>query len=135
MAELAKAARKSVRYRIQHKLRYSRYRIDGAADFIEGETKDMSQAGLAFQSRLGFAEGDLILIEVNLPGWQRERTGFMRPLELTNGVPFRFIGRVRWCHMTGTRFSVGVSFESIDHDHQRAVGKYLSKRFPRELGS
>lgn len=92
----------------------------------ESLTKNLSAGGILFQSDTLYLPGDLVRIEIDVPGWERYKTGFKKPGQLTKSEPVTVLAKVIRVEIKSPmRYEIRAAFVGIDDDHQKALAGYL----------
>ena len=89
--------------------------------------RDLSVSGVRFESETEYAPGNLLKLELDLPGWERERIDFFRSDPGEALKPLVVLAEVRWVKPVSDRYEVGAHFVNIDEWHGKALLKYLEK--------
>ncbi len=95
-----------------------------------GRMRDLSLSGVRFDAEGTYAIGDLLRLELDLPGWEKERIDFYRDEEAVK--PLVVLAEVRWVKPVQDRFEVGALFVNVDRWHWKALDRYLSKLQEKE---
>lgn len=129
---MADERRKYIRLSTKHIGRISPYSISNIDQSSQIETivKNVSAGGALFESKKKYSLGDLICIEIDLPGWEKFKSGFYKPGQLSKGDPVVAIANVVRVEVVklGKLFDIGICFVGVDDDHQRAIKKYVRKK-------
>lgn len=97
-----------------------------------GRLRDLSLTGVRFGSERAYDPGTLLQLELDLPGWQKERIDFDGGDPEKALEPLVVLAEVRWTRPEGDDFEIGALFVNIDEWHRKALVKYLEKLGPRE---
>jgi len=89
--------------------------------------RDLSLTGVRFESDTEYPGGTLLKLELDLPGWEREKIDFYRSDTSEALKPLVVLAEVRWARPEGDRFEIGALFVNIDEWHRKALEKYLEK--------
>ena len=90
---------------------------------------NISAGGALFETSKIFEIGDVLLMKINIPGWERYKTDFIRPGQLTQSGPLTAIATVvRVELLKAGHYDIGVCFSGIDEWHQKALVKLIKKR-------
>jgi len=95
--------------------------------------KNISAGGICFAVPRSYAPGDLLSLAIDLTGWQRHKSSYAAIIDDDLALaPLTAVARVAWCKaQTGTpNFEIGVIFENIYEDDERALRKYLALTMP-----
>ncbi|MFH0753383.1 MAG: PilZ domain-containing protein [Candidatus Omnitrophota bacterium] len=91
-------------------------------------SKDLSQGGLLFESREPFEIGTILKLQVDIPGWEKFKTGFIKVNEISGRHPLVTLGKVVRVEDVGAgNFDIGIAFVALDSGHKLALQKYLEK--------
>ena len=120
--------RKFLRIPVRNIVRCQRYTIPPKAsdEIVRAVSKNISAGGLLFESKRSFIIGDIVRLEIVLPGWERFIPQFYREFSDTVAQPLVIIGSVVRVEVipAGT-FDIGVIFQGIYDDQQWAIRKYI----------
>ncbi len=97
---------------------------------IEAVVKNVSAEGILFESAKPFAINDILQIELKVLGWEKFKSEFYKPDELTASKPLIVLAkvvRVETLYPSG-HFEIGVCFVGIDHGHQEALLKFIKSK-------
>jgi hypothetical protein len=92
-----------------------------------GRIRDLSVSGVRFESETKYVPGNLLKLELDLPGWEREKIDFFRSDPGEALKPLVVLAEVRWVKPVSDRYEVGAHFVNIDEWHGKALLKYLEK--------
>lgn len=101
-----------------------------SGDIFSGEavTKDLSAGGLLFESTHLYPIGDVIRIEMKLPGWDKYREQLIKPGAPSSPELLITLAEVVRSEIVRAGFyEIGVAFVGIDEAHQRALKKYIQE--------
>lgn len=114
------------RLQMDNVVRLREYDLVGGGDTIESSIKDVSGGGVLLSSENFFDVGTLLELKLNIPGWSRHKTEFLKIDWQSTPEPLVTLGRVvRVERCRDGSYDVGVVFECIDDDHRDAVAKYV----------
>lgn len=119
--------RKHKRHTVEQKAAYAPLDVFHKPVYHESVALDISEAGVSFYSENNYKIGDMVLVSVYLPGWEKEKTGFIKPASKSSFEPLNVLVKVCWIAKAGNRYKVGSEFVNIDPEHQKALVKFLNK--------
>ena len=90
--------------------------------------RDLSLTGVRFESEGAYEPGTLLQLDLELPGWEKERIDFYREEDVLK--PLTVLAEVRWSKPAGERFEIGALFVNVDAWHLKALQRYLEKQGP-----
>ena len=104
-------------------------------DFIESSLGDVSVDGCSFTTDQRYEENALLELRLLLFGWEKHKSEFYYGDARKASDPLVALGRVASLRPEGTSGlrRIGVTFETIDESHQKALEKYLNKVANQEL--
>ena len=120
--------RKFVRLKVNHLTRHIKFKLPGIDIYPnkDAESKDLSAGGLLFTTEYAYRLGDILRMEVHLPGWEKYKSDFFKTGSSTKGMPILVLVKVvRVQVLKDGNFDIGVSFVGIDEEHQLALIKYV----------
>ncbi|RKY34957.1 MAG: hypothetical protein DRP78_05940 [Candidatus Omnitrophota bacterium] len=126
--------RKYVRLSRQDILQYKRFtakdfNLDAPEDNIKSVTKNYSAGGALFETDTEFKIGDLLRIEITIPGWEKFKAEFYKEDDVTISKPLVVLTSVvRVKVICPGKFEIGVCFSAIDDGHKWAVMKYVNQK-------
>jgi len=91
-------------------------------------TRNISPGGVLFISPVSYEVGDVLRLELKIPGWENYKAEFYKPDRLSESQPFIVICNVVRSSPQGKDFEIGVEFTGLDDGHQLALRKYLGRR-------
>lgn len=124
---LQEERRSSQRHKIKNKIKYSSYKVLEKSEVKQSLSIDVSEGGISFTSESPYQEGALLFVELNLPGWTQEKSGFMRPQRAEYFEPLKVLVRTSWCKKLSKNYRLGVEIANIDPDHHKAFKTFLKK--------
>jgi c-di-GMP-binding flagellar brake protein YcgR len=90
--------------------------------------KNLSTSGALFETPKLFQIGDVLLLKMSIPGWEKYKTDFIRPGQLSRSEPLTALATVvRVEFIKSGHHEVGVCFVGIDEGHQRALKALITK--------
>lgn len=106
--------------------------LDFGAQDAGGETsrmRDLSPSGVRFHSQTDYPPGALLQLDLDLPGWEKEKIDFFKSDPDEALKPLVVLAEVRWVKPdpAGDGFEVGALFVNIDEWHRKALVAYLEK--------
>ena len=91
-------------------------------------TKDLSEGGVLFEATEPFEIGDLLKLQLDVPGWQKYKLDFYKGDKPSGNEPLVALAKVvRIEDIGGGFFDIGVAFVALDSGHKIALKKYLEK--------
>lgn len=102
------------------------YPLD-AADGEQGLSKNISVEGICIITPKAFANGDILSLKIDLPGWQRYKRNITAIVDDTEAAaPLTAVVEVVWCQPSSSRgYELGVKFRDIYSDDHEALKNYL----------
>ena len=95
---------------------------------IEMALKDVSANGALFQTPKLYQIGEVLLLKMNIPGWEKYKSDFIRPGTLTRSEPLNVVASVvRVEFLRPGHHEIGVCCVGIDENHQKALAKLIKK--------
>jgi c-di-GMP-binding flagellar brake protein YcgR len=120
--------RKYVRIKANRPIKHTRFALfakDLVQDF-EAMSKDISAGGVLFESQTLYAPGDLVRMEIDIPGWEKYKTEFIKPGKLSQSLPVSVLAKVIQAEIKAHGlYEIRAAFVGIDEDHQKALSKFL----------
>lgn len=123
--------RKFIRIKASHLTRHIKFRLPGVDLFPDKESasKDISAGGVLFTSDHAYTVGDILRMELHIPGWEKFKTEFYKADRTAKSLPVLVLVKVvRVQAISGGKFDIGVSFVGIDDGHQQALSKYIAQQ-------
>lgn len=123
--------RRYVRLERQHLLRYEKYAFqltEGQEVFEEGMLKNYSLGGALFESRIKYQIGDILKLEITIPGWQRYKNEFYREDRTSRVEPIvvlTYVVRVE-AMIPNEIYDIGVQFVGIDEGDRWTLMKQIN---------
>ena len=94
----------------------------------EGRLRDLSPTGVRFESAREYPTGELLKLELYLPGWEKEKIDFSRGDPREDLKPLVALAEVRWARRLPEGASeIGAAFVNIDEWHRKALARYVEK--------
>lgn len=125
--------RKYVRLDSRDVLKCKRFSME---DFLPGKTagsieavaKNYNAGGLLFESSVLFNVGELLKIELAIPGWERYKSEFYKDGPTPEDGPLVVLATVVRVEIVDpdSKFDIGVSFSAIDAGHRNALLKFIN---------
>lgn len=93
---------------------------------VTSKAMNMSSNGLLVESDGKFSNESILKLEINLPRWEKYKTGFMKFDQISISKPLVALGKVfrEWETEDGKRL-FGIKFLNIDKDHQLALDRCI----------
>jgi hypothetical protein len=125
----ASERRKFIRIKKSNALKHVKFQLSGGAgDALQSLSKDLSAGGILFESAVLYAIGDILRLEINVPGWEKFKPEFYKP-GLTKSEPLIVLVKVMRVERVGAgKHDIGCMFVGIDDGHQMALAKYLKQQ-------
>jgi len=123
--------RKYVRLAAQHIIKCEPYTIPAENGHTKEEllSKNISAGGILFEAHRHYAIGDIIRIEITIPGWDKYKPEFYKTQALSYSQPLVTLGSVvRVELVTENIYDIGVCLIGIDEKHQMALEKYIAEQ-------
>ena len=133
---MTKERRKNKRFKLQCSVYYNEYqpRLDRES-MLKADLVNISLGGALIECEKKFVIGELVILEVNLIGWQH--------FHAKKSKGFQGLGRsdclrvnatvVRTEDVSERKFRMGLKFEAIKSHDQEILREYISKRAIFEL--
>lgn len=98
------------------------------------ETRDIGGGGICFVSPKPYETGTLLQLNILIKGWRHHKKPFSKLMDLTSNTPLTAIAEVAWQKQreADNAFDIGVRFQNIDPDDERAFKNYLKTLKNRE---
>jgi len=95
---------------------------------VEGILKDYSAGGVLFESKDKYNVGDLLKLEISIPGWEQFKNEFYKEGRPTLSEPVVVLAVVVRLEnvIVDQLYDVGVCFVSIDEGHRWALIKQIN---------
>jgi hypothetical protein len=93
-----------------------------------GRLRDVSPTGVRFESERDYPAGELLKLELTLPGWEKEKIDFCKADPREDLKPLVALAEVRWVKPLGNGlFEIGATFVNIDEWHGKALQAYVDR--------
>ena len=90
--------------------------------------KNLSTTGALFETSKTFQIGDVLMLKMDIPGWEKYKSDFIRPGQLSRSEPLTALAKVvRVEFIKSGHHEIGVCFVGIDETHQKALNKLIKK--------
>lgn len=127
---LSSERRKYVRLEQQHMLRHERYVFQAPEEeeiFEEGRVKNYSPAGALFDSKIKYNIGDILKLEITIPGWEKYKNEFYREERISRPEPVIILASVVRAEVLvfDQLYEIGVQFVGIDEGDRWAIMKQV----------
>lgn len=102
-----------------------------SVDKYTGFTKDVSCHGISFEIDKEFLKGVLLKISLNLHGWTKYKTEFLKPYQLSKDTPLVLLGnvvRIKRNDNNKKGYYISVDFTNIDRSDQQAFARYIKEQ-------
>lgn len=120
--------RKFLRVVSKRPIKHTKFRLFGknSEKLTESITRNLSAGGILFESDVLYLPGDLVRIEIEIPGWEKYKTEFIKPGQVTKSEPVTVLAKVIRVEIKNPRlYEVRAAFVGIDDDHQKALTKFF----------
>jgi len=121
--------RKFIRVKNINTLKHVKFHLGGSVnDALQSLSKDLSAGGILFETSVLYAIGDILRLEINVPGWEKFKPEFYKP-GLTKSEPLIVLVKVMRVERVGIgQYDIGCMFVGIDDGHQMALAKYIKQQ-------
>lgn len=121
--------RQFVRIDLQNIAKIEEYKIGGKGERIDTLVKNISAGGILFETNYKYDIGVLLKLEVNIPGWDKYKTEFLKYDKSSASEPLVALAAVVRIEAIdlGSRYEIGACFINIDSDHLKALMHYIEK--------
>jgi len=121
--------RKFTRMRISRSVKHVKFHLGSTSpSLLNALSKDLSAGGVLFESEIKYDTGDIVRMEIDLPGWEKYKPEFYK-LHLSKSDPVITLVKVtRVKPLGGGIYEIGASFVGIDDGHQMALAKYIKQQ-------
>lgn len=121
-----------MRLQSRHILYHERYDLRGHKDqkAVEGVLKNYSPGGVLFESKIPYRIGDLLKLDMAIPGWERFKNEFYKEDKLSRSEPIvvlALVVRVE-CILPDQLYENGVCFVGIDEGDRWALIKQIKDK-------
>lgn len=130
MAESGAADRRNyIRLELHHMLRHERYvfRPKDQKNFEQSVLKNYSSRGALFESKTKYDIGDVLKLEITIPGWQRYKNEFYNEEKILRTEPVIILAKVVRVEALAEegQYDIGVEFAGIDEGDRWALIKQI----------
>jgi hypothetical protein len=117
-------------------LRHERYVFQASEEeaiFEEGRVKNYSPGGALFESKTPYSLGDILKLEITIPGWQRYKNEFYREDRTSRPEPVVILACVLRVEVLvpDQLYEIGVQFVGIDEGDRWALVKQIKTQLKR----
>ena len=121
--------RKFTRLKTSSPIMYVTFQLgDNSSLGLRSMSKDLSAGGILFESAQFYDVGDIVRLEIDLPGWEKYKPEFYKP-HLSKSEPVIVLVKVRRIFLRGGgAYEIGASFVGIDDGHQMALTRYIKEQ-------
>ncbi len=122
--------RKFYRLPMDHVVEFTEYDFTTEKKPINtSKLKNVSGGGVLFRSDHIVPIGSFIKIKMNIPGWEKYKTAFIKPDWTSVTEPLVTLGSVVRVEEIepGNGYDIGIVFKCIDENHRDALMKYLEE--------
>lgn len=134
-SEERKERRKYIRIPAKHILECKRFTAEDliseeVGNHIRSITRNCSAGGVLFETNTRFYIGELLEIEINIPGWEKFKAEFYKGDAISSEKPLIVLATVIRVDTVepNTRYEIGVCFSAIDKGHEWAILKYINQK-------
>lgn len=101
----------------------------GAGERIRAVAKNISAGGVLFESHIKYDIGNLLKLDIDLPGWEKFKAEFYKYDEVTHTEPLVILATVVRVEVLKPEklYDIGVCFSAIDEGHRWALLKYITR--------
>lgn len=122
--------RKYVRLEQKHMLRHEKYVFQGREEeamFEESAIKNYSLGGALFESKAKYDIGDILKLEISIPGWEKYKNEFYREDKISRAEPVVILASVMRIEAIAPPglYEIGVQFVGIDEGDRWALMKQI----------
>ncbi len=124
--------RKYVRLKANHLTRHIKFQIPGMDIYPtnNAESKDISAGGILFTSSHAYLVGDVVRMELHIPGWEKYAAQSSEEGRQESKLPVLVLAKVVRVEALGSgKFDIGVAFVGIDDGQQHALSKYITQHY------
>ena len=122
--------RKFIRIQAQYMLRHEKYTLRAVQDreAVKGVIKNYSGDGALFESKVKYDIGDILKLEISIPGWEKFKTEFYKDNKTSASEPLVILASVVRVEVItlDQLYDIGVYFVGIDKGHQGALIKQIN---------
>lgn len=125
---MADERRKYLRVVSKRPIKHTKFRLFGknSEKLTESITKNLSAGGILFESDVLYLPGDLVRMDIDIPGWEKYKTEFLKPGQINRNQPVTVLAKVIRVEIKFPRlYEVRAAFVGIDEDHQKALSKFF----------
>ena len=122
--------RKYIRIDTKKFVKHTKFKLfaKDAEKLAESLTKNLSAGGILFQSDTLYLPGDLIRMEIDIPGWEKYKNEFKKSALTHKSEPVIVLAKVIRVEIKSPqRYEIRAAFAGIDEDHQKALAVFLKK--------
>jgi len=123
--------RKFIRIAEDHVLCHEKYhfRVQAEKESVEGVVKNYSAGGALFESKIKYDIGDLLKLDITIPGWEKYKNEFYKNDKLFVEAPVVVLVNVVRVEaiVPDELYDIGVSFVGIDNGDQWALMKQIKE--------
>jgi len=121
--------RKFIRIKTNTLLKHVKFYLGvNAREALNSLSKDISAGGVLFESSVFYEIGDIVRLEIDLPGWEKFKPEFYKP-HLSKSEPIIALVRVkRVVVIKKGGYEIAGIFAGIDDGHHMALVKYIKQQ-------
>ena len=118
--------RKYLRVKKNSSLKHVKFHLgEAGSDTFQSLSKDLSAGGILFESNILYAIGDVVRLEIAVPGWEKFKPEFYKP-HISKSEPVVVLVKVMRIERVGYgKYNIGAMFVGIDDGHQMALASYI----------
>lgn len=124
--------RRFIRIQARYMLRHEKYSLKADQDrkAVAGVVKNYSGDGALFESKTKYDIGDILKLEIDIPGWDKFKTEFYKEKRTSASEPIVVLASVVRVEVMvpDDLYDIGVFFVGIDKGHQGALIKQINTR-------
>ena len=91
-------------------------------------TKNFSAGGILIESKNKYTVGDVLTIELNLPGWRQFKSKFYEVIHRHDTLPLKIVGAVvRVEIISEGLYDIGITYSVIKEQDRKVLDKYIQR--------
>jgi len=124
--------RKFIRVKSRNVIKCKKYELSSLNKDIKSTmSKNISAGGILIESNKKYTIGDVLTLELNLPGWRKFKSKFYEVIDRYDILPLKVVGVVvRVEIITDNLYDIGICYTVIKEQDRKVLDKYIH----RELG-
>lgn len=125
--------RQYVRLNADFLIQHTLYRGTNDCDLVRGALKNYSSGGLLFESEVQYKIGELIKLEMTVPGWEYYKNQFYNKDRLSQTEPIMILALVMRveCLKPDQLYDIGVWFIGVDEGDRWALSKQIEDKIKK----